>query len=46
LSVLGCYFFMYDLGLCIVYLDILTRGVLVILYILFVGSFVNLCNCC
>jgi hypothetical protein len=37
---------MYDLDLFIVYLDILTRGVFVVIIYSFVGSIVNLCNCC
>jgi hypothetical protein len=35
---------MYDLDLCIVYLDILTHGVFVVILYSFVGSTVNLCN--
>jgi hypothetical protein len=38
--------FMYDLDLCIVYLDILSRGVFVVIIYSFLGSIVNLCNCC
>jgi hypothetical protein len=38
--------FMYDLDLCIIFLDILTRGVFVVIIYSFVGSIVNLCNCC
>jgi hypothetical protein len=38
--------FMYDLDLCIAYLDILTRGVFLVIIYSFVGSIMSLCNCC